>query len=145
MATSPVAYPVRITTLYLGQVQSMSSIGTMMFVPGIPAVVMLFMKLSCTNQSQTTPSPGAAITPASFTRAIVGPYVAAARRMAPTLDCSTRTAAVATLIITTAAFVLCCCPPPRVPLYLNISLHLPIATPGDKVEIRPIIERIKND
>ena len=63
MATSPAAYPVRLITLYLGQVQRLNTIGTMMFVPGIPVAGMLFTKLNVTSQSQTTASPGAAITP----------------------------------------------------------------------------------
>ena len=63
MATLPAAYPVRLITLYLGQVQRLNSIGTMMFVPGIPVVGMLFTKLNVTSQSQAALSPGAAITP----------------------------------------------------------------------------------
>ena len=134
MATSPVAYPVRITTLYLGQVQRLNAIGTMMFVPGIPVVVMLFMKLSFTSRSWAAASPGAAITPTSSTRSFVGSNVAATRTMAPTLDCSTRATTLAALaaLAATTDFVLCCCPPPRVHsisecLYRS-KVNLPIRT-----------------
>lgn len=90
MATSPVAYPVRITTLYLGQVQRLNAIGTMMFVPGIPVVGMLFMKLSYTNhnQSHTTIRPGAVLTPTLRIRTLVGSLVAASQTVVM-LGCST--------------------------------------------------------
>ena len=96
MATSPAAYPVQLTTLYLGQVQRLNPIGTMMFVPGIPVAAMLFTKLNVTSQSQAATSPGAAFTPASSTRTIVGSNVAVARTMAPTLGYSTRATTMAT-------------------------------------------------
>ena len=96
MATLPAAYPVQLTTLYLGQVQRLNLIGTMMFVPGTPVVVMPFTKLNVTSQSQATTSPGAAISPSSSTRTFVGSVVAVTHTMAPTLGCSTRATAMAT-------------------------------------------------
>lgn len=96
MATLPAAYTVQLTTLYLGQVQRLNPIGTMMSAPGIPVVGMLFTKLNVTSQSRASTSRGAAMAPASSTRAIVGSGVAVALAMAPALGYSTRTTTMAT-------------------------------------------------
>ena len=129
MATLPAAYTVQLTTLYLGQAQRLNPFGTMMFVPGIPVVGMLFTKLNVTSQSQASISPGAAITPTLWIRTVVGSYVAVARAMAPTLGYSTRTStmAAATPITDSALFF-----SPRALSISKCLISRLIATPGDE-------------
>ena len=99
----------RMWTYMWAQYLAAPTIQTTIYVPGPPVVDMHYMKPRMSSRSRATISPGAAIAPTSWTRALRGSGEVVARTMAPAQGCSTLTAAMASRSTTSGSEWLCCC------------------------------------